>query len=230
MGVLYVCDEPSIGLHPVDDDRLIQHARAPARPRQHRADRRARRSDDARRRPHHRHGPGRGRARRPRRRRGHDRRRSWRSEARSPARTSAGGDRCPCRTTRRPGNGKSIRHRGRAREQPEEHRRRDPARAVRLRHRRLRLRQEHADQRHAVQEGWRSTSTARATAPGSVDGDRGPRAHRQGHRHRPVADRPHAALEPGDVHRHCSRPSATCSPRCRKRGCAATRRAASPST
>ena len=24
MGVLYVCDEPSIGLHPVDDERLIK--------------------------------------------------------------------------------------------------------------------------------------------------------------------------------------------------------------
>src|SRR5205814_5499001 len=24
MGVLYVCDEPSIGLHPVDDERLIR--------------------------------------------------------------------------------------------------------------------------------------------------------------------------------------------------------------
>ena len=30
---------------------------------------------------------------------------------------------------------------------------------------------------------------------------RGPGAHRQDHRHRPVADRPHAALEPGDLHR-----------------------------
>jgi hypothetical protein len=26
-------------------------------------------------------------------------------------------------------------------------------------------------------------------------------AHRQGHRHRPVADRPHAALQPGHLHR-----------------------------
>ena len=27
MGVLYVCDEPSIGLHPVDDERLIRTLR-----------------------------------------------------------------------------------------------------------------------------------------------------------------------------------------------------------
>ena len=33
------------------------------------------------------------------------------------------------------------------------------------------------------------------------DAHRRARAHRQGHRHRPVADRPHAALEPGHLHR-----------------------------
>ena len=37
--------------------------------------------------------------------------------------------------------------------------------------------------------------------PGAHDAARGPGASRQGHRHRPVADRPHAALEPGDLHR-----------------------------
>ena len=46
-------------------------ARAAARPRQHRARRRARRADDALGRPPRRHGAGRGRARRPRRRGGH---------------------------------------------------------------------------------------------------------------------------------------------------------------
>ena len=50
-----------------------RHARAPARPRQHRARRRARRGHDARGRPRRRHRPGRGRARRPRRGRGHGR-------------------------------------------------------------------------------------------------------------------------------------------------------------
>ena len=38
-------------------------------------------------------------------------------------------------------------------------------------------------------------------APGPVRPHRGPGASRQGHRHRPVADRPHAALEPGDLYR-----------------------------
>ena len=39
------------------------------------------------------------------------------------------------------------------------------------------------------------------TVPGSPQDDRGRRAPRQGHQHRPVADRPHTAVEPRDVHR-----------------------------
>ena len=35
---------------------------------------------------------------------------------------------------------------------------------------------------------------------GQYRGDRGLEAHRQGHRHRPVADRPHAAVEPRHLH------------------------------
>ena len=38
-------------------------------------------------------------------------------------------------------------------------------------------------------------------APGPARPHRGARASRQDHRHRPVADRPHAALEPGDLYR-----------------------------
>ena len=41
VGVLYILDEPSIGLHQRDNDRLIRHARAPTRHREHRARRRA---------------------------------------------------------------------------------------------------------------------------------------------------------------------------------------------
>ena len=39
MGVLYVCDEPSVGLHPVDDHRLIPDAQEPAGRGQHRTHR-----------------------------------------------------------------------------------------------------------------------------------------------------------------------------------------------
>ena len=49
VGVCYVLDEPSIGLHPRDNERLIDALRELAAARQHGAGRRARRSDDARR-------------------------------------------------------------------------------------------------------------------------------------------------------------------------------------
>ena len=48
-------------------------------------------------------------------------------------------------------------------QQPEERHGRDPARAVHLRHRRLRRRQVHAADRHALQGAWRAGSTARAS-------------------------------------------------------------------
>ena len=51
VGVLYILDEPSIGLHQRDNARLLAHALPAARPRQHRDRGRARRGDDARRRP-----------------------------------------------------------------------------------------------------------------------------------------------------------------------------------
>ena len=50
---------------------------------------------------------------------------------------------------------------------------------------------------------------------------RGPRASRQGHRHRPVADRPHAALQPGHLHRRLH-----ADPRLVRRRCPRPRRAA----
>jgi excinuclease ABC subunit A len=59
-GVLYVLDEPSIGLHQRDNERLLGTPEGPARPRQHGAGGRARRGGDPRRRPCDRHGPGAG--------------------------------------------------------------------------------------------------------------------------------------------------------------------------
>ena len=50
VGVLYILDEPSIGLHQRDNRRLLDTLQAAARPRQHRAGGRARRGDDPRRR------------------------------------------------------------------------------------------------------------------------------------------------------------------------------------
>ncbi len=63
-GVLYVLDEPSIGLHQRDNRRLIDTLVKLTRPRQHADRRRARRRHDPHGRLDRRHRPGRGRARR----------------------------------------------------------------------------------------------------------------------------------------------------------------------
>ena len=73
MGVLYILDEPSIGLHQRDNHKLIRTLDRAARHRQHAARRRARRGDDPRGRLGRRHRPGRRRARRPRDGVGHGR-------------------------------------------------------------------------------------------------------------------------------------------------------------
>ncbi len=74
MGVLYILDEPSIGLHQRDNKRLIDTLHQAPRPRQHDHRGRARRGDDAGGRSHHRHRARRRRARRlGSRRRGHAR-------------------------------------------------------------------------------------------------------------------------------------------------------------
>ena len=70
-GVMYVLDEPSIGLHQRDNDRLIGTLQPPARHRQQRDRGRARRGHDPRRRPRRRHGAGRRHPRRPRDGAGH---------------------------------------------------------------------------------------------------------------------------------------------------------------
>ena len=64
MGMLYVLDEPSIGLHPKDNVKMIATLEEPARHRQHRHCRGARRGHHPRRRPHRGDGPGAGRPRR----------------------------------------------------------------------------------------------------------------------------------------------------------------------
>ena len=69
-----------------------------------------------------------------------------------------------------------------------------------LRHRRLRLGQVDAGQRDALSLG-RQPPAPGETAPRRPRRDRRPLADRQDHQHRPVADRPHAALQPGHLHR-----------------------------
>ncbi len=69
VGVLYILDEPSIGLHPRDNDRLLAIALPAPRPGQYGDRRRARRGHDAGGRPHRRFRTRAGRPRRARRRR-----------------------------------------------------------------------------------------------------------------------------------------------------------------
>ena len=88
----------------------------------------------------------------------------------------------------------------RHRQQPARRHRELPARHLHLRHRRLRRRQVDADHRDPVQDRL-DAAERRPPDPGALRGGRGARASRQGHRHRPVADRPHPALEPRHLHR-----------------------------
>ena len=75
-----------------------------------------------------------------------------------------------------------------------------PARACSyVRDRRVGLGEEHAGQRDPA-PGPGPHCTAPKESPGAQGASRA-RQHRQGHRHRPVADRPHAAIESGDLRR-----------------------------
>ncbi len=84
--------------------------------------------------------------------------------------------------------------------QPEGNRCRVSRCKVRLRHGRLGLGQVHARQRDRLQ-GARQPAEQAAGEAGRASRLRGDRLLRQGDRHRPVADRADAALEPGHVHR-----------------------------
>ncbi len=131
---------------------------------------------------------------------GHARRRSPRTPTRSPAATCAASSPCRCRPTRRKGQAAAADRGRRAPQQPAGPDRRtsrsapspwspaSPARASRslvndILHKAL--------ARHFFRAGDK---------PGRARPDRRPRAPRQGDRHRPEPDRPHAALEPGDLH------------------------------
>ncbi len=85
--------------------------------------------------------------------------------------------------------------------QPEGHRRRVPDREVRLRDGRLGLGQVDARERDRLQVA-REPAPQDAGQAGRPRVGRRDRLLRQGDRDRPVADRPHAALEPGHLHGH----------------------------
>ena len=198
VGVLYILDEPSIGLHQRDNERLIatlerlrelgntvlvvEHDEGTMRAADHLIDM----------------GPGRRGARRVRGRAGHGGRR--RGGARFADRP------VPLRDAADRGAGQAPQAVGLRRDrrgdaaQPQERRRQDPARRADCGDRRVGLGQVDAGQRGALQ-GGREPAQPGADAAGRAQADRGPRAARQGHQRRPVADRADAAVQPGDVHR-----------------------------
>ena len=171
--------------------------RALARPRQHGDRGRARRADDARRRPSRRHGPG--------------RRRAWRGDRRAGHREAGGtgegardgpvpGGDAHDRGARQAAHPARLRgDRRREPAQPARRRREGPARRADMRYRGFGLGQVDACQRSAVQER-RQPPAPRTPPAGGAPCDPRSRSARQDHRRRPVTDRAHPALEPGDVH------------------------------
>ena len=199
-GVMYVLDEPSIGLHQRDNDRLlatlkhlrdignsvivVEHDEDAIRAADYVVDM----------------GPGAGvhggeivAEGTPEEIR--------RARTRSPASICPGGARIAIPKKRRAARRRTATGADRRQRQQSEKRHAESARrAVRLHHRRLRLGQIDADQRHAVRRRrapsvrlvGRARAARRNPRPGIL---------RQGDQRRPVADRPHAALQPGDLHR-----------------------------
>ena len=137
-------------------------------------------------------GPGAGRARRARSSRRARRRRSWPNPASLTGQYLAGARAIPSPAQRRRGTGWTLGVRGARAQQPARPRRDDPARHHDLRDRRLGLGQEHAGDRHALPRAGAEARPAAASEPGAHDELDGLAAHRQGHRDRPGADRPHA--------------------------------------
>ena len=213
-GVMYVLDEPSIGLHQRDNDRLLDDAQAPARPRQQRDRRRARPGRDPVRRPRRRHGAGRRRARRAGRRAGH--------AGGHPPRAALADRPVPRGPSPDSDSGAAP-----SRDAPKQ---RADDRAARTGNNlqdvtlscrwacssaspACRARASRRSSTTRCTTPSRGTSTTAPEEPAPLRGDRRPRAFRQGDQRRPEPDRPHAALAIRRPTPGCSRRSASCSRR-----------------
>ena len=213
---------------PTRQPAAARNAERLARSRQHRARRRARRRHDSRRRLHCRSRSRRGRARRLRR--------GGRPAADDSRIAQIADGRVPARRTANPrSEGSSRAEEGladnprRARKQSQEHRCPHSAGLAHVRDRRERFGQEHAGGRHSAQGAVPKILSRQGSAGRSRRHHR-LRRTRQGHRDRPIADWPHAALQSRDLHRARSTTSAISSPNCPTPACAATGRGGSAST
>ena len=199
-GVMYVLDEPSIGLHQRDNDRLIETLKHLRDIGNTRAGGRARRRRDPHRRLHRRHGSGRGRAWRPgdrRRHAGADPEEQEIAHREVPERHAEdrGAEEAP-----RGQSGQAAGDHRRHRQQPEEGVAEPAGRPDDLRDRRVRFGQVVAGERHAV-PGAVAPPVRLADRAGAARFDQRPGTLRQGDLGRPGADRPHPAFEPGHLHR-----------------------------
>ncbi len=112
-------------------------------------------------------------------------------------RVAAGAD-AACR--RQMGQGPVDPRQGRARQQSQEHLGRNSAGRVHLRHRRFGRRQVHAADRYGLpRRGAQADGHPRGARRARPDRRAG--TARQDHRHRPIADRPHAALQSRHLYR-----------------------------
>ena len=169
-GVMYVLDEPSIGLHQRDNGRLlatlkrlrdlgntvivVEHDEEAIRAADHVVDM----------------GPGAGERGGELVAQGTPGGDRARATTRSPGSTSPASARSRCPSAAPgPTASATLTRARRARQQPEERRRRPPARPLRLRHRRLGLRQVDARQRHALRRASRASSTAPPPSPRAHD-------------------------------------------------------------
>ena len=225
VGVLYILDEPSIGLHQRDNAKLIATLERLRDLGNTRDRRRARRADDARCRPPRRPRPRRGRARRAASSLRAPLRRSSACRSRSPGQFLSGTRAIEVPERRRKPTG-YVEILGAQRAQPARHRRDDPARRAHVRHGRLRLGQVHARQRGALQGASPTACTARAgarartarsAASSSSTRSSPSTSRRSGARRAPTRRRTRAS----------STSSATSSRRPRRRARAATSRGAS---
>ena len=207
VGVLYLLDEPSIGLHPRDNDRLIaalrdlqQQGNTVVVVEHDEALMRSQRLFD-------RHGAGRGALGRAGRGAGNAGRGRPNSKSSLTGAYLSGRQAIPVPTERR--QPAKIAHAAAQRrdgQQSAGRRRRDSAGAVRVRHRRQRLGQEFAGGRYAGPGAGPQAERRRGPAGAAPRLARREPARSAG-RGRSIADRPHAAEQPGHVHRRVGRHS-----------------------